>query len=194
LPCAFAFAVQNACVAAATARALGVSLADIAASLSRAVVPGRMECVYAACGRQIYVDCCFDPQDLARALQALAPLTKGRLCVLLGSVGGRAKARRGALSRMACRHADHIYLTADDPDFEDPAAICREMLACMDEPDRAEIIPDREQAVLRAVRDMRRGDVLLLAGKGGVAYQLIRGMRMPLDERALCLRGAEYFS
>ncbi len=103
--------------------------------------------------------------------------------MLLGSVGGRSVERRAPLGRVACELADFVYLTADDPDGEDPAAICEQMLAGMAEPTRATLLTDRRAAILRAVREMRAGDVLLILAKSHGAGQLVRGCYLPFDER-----------
>ena len=118
-------------------------------------------------------------------LGSLRTLTKGRLCVLLGSVGGRAKSRRAALARVAERLADHLYLTADDPDSEDPLQICEEMRDAMCEPMRADVITDRRAAILRAVREMRGGDLLLILAKPCPTGQLVGGRLLPFDERQI---------
>lgn len=176
--------VQNALFVAAISRAAGLSRMQIADGLSRADVRGRMECLCAKHARLVYRDSAFCPEDLAGALAALRPLVKGRLCVLLGSVGGRAKERRAPLGRMACKFADFVYLTADDPDAENPADICEQMLDGMKEPARAVILPDRRKAISRAVRELREGDVLLILAKPTDAGQLVRGRYHPFDERA----------
>ena len=176
--------VQNALFAAALCRAVGLSQAQVATALSDVGVQGRMECLLVQRGRMICRDSAFCAEDLAVALSALRPLTRGRLCVLLGSVGGRAKERRLPLGRTACALADFVYLTADDPDGEDPAAICEEMLHGMEEPARALILTDRRAAIARSVAEMREGDVLLILAKTHGAWQLVQGRRLPFDERA----------
>jgi UDP-N-acetylmuramoyl-L-alanyl-D-glutamate--2,6-diaminopimelate ligase len=79
---------------------------------------------------------------------------------------------------------DHLYLTADDPDFEDPASICAQMQDAMREPSRATVIPDRRTAILRAVREMRPFDLLLILAKPYPIGQLVGGRYLPFDERA----------
>ena len=74
---------------------------------------------------------------------------------------------------------------ADDPDTEDPREICEEILQGISEPERAEIIPDRREAISRAIFDLFQGDVLLLFGKGNADFQLIGGVRTPLNEAKL---------
>lgn len=184
LPVVGDIAVQNALFAAALCRAVGLSQSEIAAGLSRTFVRGRMECLSATHARLVYRDSAFCAEDLATALTTLRPLVKGRLCVLLGSVGGRAKERRAPLGRTACALADFVYLTADDPDGEDPASICEQMLDGMDEPARAVILTDRRAAISRAVREMREGDVLLILAKPADVGQLVAGRYLPFDERA----------
>ena len=176
--------VQNALFAAAICRVVGLSQAQVAGALSRVEVHGRMECLLAQCGRLAFCDSAFCAEDLAVALSALRPLTRGRLCVLLGSVGGRAKERRLPLGRTACALADFVYLTADDPDGEDPALICEEMLRGMEEPARALVLTDRRAAIVRAVRELREGDVLLILAKSHGAWQLVQGRQLPFEERA----------
>ncbi len=183
LPVVGDMAMQGALCTAALCRAAGLSLSQIARGMPHTLVRGRMECLSAAHARLVYQDAAFFAEDLAHALTALRPLVKGRLCVLIGSVGGRAKARRAPLGRVACELADFVYLTADDPDGEDPAEICAQMLETMAEPARAVILTDRRIAIARAVREMREGDVLLILAKPAEAGQLVKGRYLPFAER-----------
>lgn len=185
LPTCAGFYAENALSAAVLARIAGVETGQIQKALSHADTTGRMQCLLVAGTRFVYTDCGYLPQHLEAALRAARQVTAGRLSVLLGSVGGRARARRIPLGRVAAEYADHIYLSADDPDTEDPRAICEEMLQGIEEPERAEIIPDRKEAISRAIFDLCPGDVLLLFGKGNADFQLIGGVRTPLNEAKL---------
>ncbi len=185
LPVIGDLAIENAMIATAFALVAGLELPQIATALAEALPKGRMECVCNKQQRQVFIDAAYEPEDLRVALATLRGACTGRLSVLLGSVGARAKERRAPLGRIACEGADFVYLTADDPDTEDPEGICVEMLGGMAEPSRAVIIPDRRMAILRAVREMRPGDVLLLAGKGSDETQLLGGVRLPFCEREI---------
>ena len=193
LPCVGAFAMENALCTALLCRIVGLRTQEILQGLSLISPHGRMECLSARPERLIYLDAAFLPQDLEQALRFLRPLTKGRLCVLLGSVGGRAEARRAALARTAEALADHLYLTADDPDFESPLQICEEMRDAMSEPLRATVLAHRREALLRAVREMRQGDVLLILAKPCGRGQLIGGKFLPFDERGIVKEGLSEF-
>ena len=185
LPLPGGFSVTAALGAAAMARLVGVSPSAIASALCEAQLIGYTEYLPLPYGRGVYIDAAYSPAAIAEVLQALRDGCKGRLCVLLGSVGGRAVSRRPLLGEVAERYADAVYLTADDPDAEDPAAICADILRGMKKGERACVIPDRREAILRAVRELRPGDILLLAGKGRDTRQLIGGSRLPFREREI---------
>ena len=185
LPVPGDFAVQNALAAAALARVAGLVPNEIAAGLSAHIPKGRLACIAAQDTRYIYVDTAYTGEDLTRVLQVLRKQTRGKLTVLLGSVGGRARERRSALGAAATGYADFAYFTADDPDCEDPRLICAEMAAGVTDPARYAIVPDRATAIRRAVLEMRPGDTLLLAGKGGCETQLIHSKKIPFSEQKI---------
>ena len=172
-------------------RIVGLEMAQITGGLALPMASGRLECISACEGRLIFRDAAFLPQDVEAALDTLRPLATGRLCVLLGSVGGRARARRQALARVAEKGADHVYLTADDPDFEPVEQICHQMRDALQEVLRAEVIADRRACILRAVREMRPGDVLLILAKPYDKGQLVQGCYLPFDEREIVRQALE---
>ena len=185
-------AINNALAASALAVTVGLGEREILEGL-RQPVPGMLECIADFSGRRIYRDTAYSPEALTRALLTLGECCRGKLTVLLGSVGGRAKARRLPLAAAAERHADFVYLTADNPDTEDPMQICTRMAQGFEDASRYVIIPDRQAAIERAVLEMRPGDVLLLAGKGRECFQLVNGQRLPFDERKIVLGLAKHF-
>lgn len=185
LPVIGDMSVNSAALALALARIAGVPaqrLSMLAPSLDTGASP---RCVYAAHGRLVFVDAAYDAEALERVLRTLGALATGRLCVVLGAVGGRAEWRRTPLGRVAERCADYVYLSADDPDCEDPERICEQIRDAMQEPERAVILTSRKRAIRRAVRELRAGDVLLLAGKGEERYQLVHGERRPFSDREM---------
>lgn len=182
LPVPGGFAVQNALAVAALARIVGLDMGEIARGLCRVQPKGRMQCVAAFDGCFSYVDSAFEPDDVARALEVLRARTTGKLTLVIGSVGGRAKWRRAPLGRVAVEHADFAYFTADDPDCEPVENICHDMLTESD-PARACVVVDRRKAIARAVRELRPGDTLLIAGKGGCETQLIYGEKQRFSDK-----------
>jgi UDP-N-acetylmuramoyl-L-alanyl-D-glutamate--2,6-diaminopimelate ligase len=201
LPLVGRYNVSNLLGVLASARALGVSLADaVAACAALSPVPGRMEQVPTT-GDQplVLVDYAHTPDALEKALQALQPLARergGALWCVIGCGGDRDASKRPLMAAAAEREAQHPVLTSDNPRSEDPLAILAQMRAGLVRPDAARIEPDRAAAIARAVQDAAAHDVVLIAGKGHEDYQDIMGVKKPFSDleqarAALQARGAD---
>jgi UDP-N-acetylmuramoyl-L-alanyl-D-glutamate--2,6-diaminopimelate ligase len=174
------FQVENALTAAGLAIAAGENAdAVIGALASLKGVPGRLELAGAAKGGLVFVDYSHKPEALANAISALRPFTSGRLVVVFGCGGDRDPGKRPIMGRIAVENADRVIVTDDNPRSEEPAAIRRAILA--DAPGAIEI-GDRAQAIGQAIRDMRSGDVVLIAGKGHETGQVIGGRTLPFSD------------
>jgi UDP-N-acetylmuramoyl-L-alanyl-D-glutamate--2,6-diaminopimelate ligase len=106
-----------------------------------------------------------------KALEALRPYVTGRLHVVFGCGGDKDKGKRPEMGHAADANAEAVYVTDDNPRSEDPAAIRSAILAAAP---AAFEIADRACAISTAVGSLRKGDVLLVAGKGHETGQ-IRG-------------------
>jgi UDP-N-acetylmuramoyl-L-alanyl-D-glutamate--2,6-diaminopimelate ligase len=142
--------------------------------------PGRMELIGAsAAGAAIYVDYAHKPDALGAALRALRPHTSGKLALVFGCGGDRDRAKRPVMGGIAAEHADRVFITDDNPRSEDAAAIRREIMrAC---PGAVEI-GDRRAAIATAFEGLRRGDVLLVAGKGHETGQIVGDKVLPFND------------
>lgn len=180
-----AFSVSNALAAIALADHFGVSVKSAAATLSHASAPGRCEIVPGLGGRTFVIDYAHNGVSLTNSLSVLREYDPARLIVVFGSVGGRTKGRRAELAHAASTLADLAIVTSDNPDFEAPEDVIRDIVAAWDGGAPYIAIPDRAEAVREAVRISEPGDIVLFAGKGHETYQLVRGERVPFSERAL---------
>ncbi|MGA8474636.1 MAG: UDP-N-acetylmuramoyl-L-alanyl-D-glutamate--2,6-diaminopimelate ligase [Candidatus Cybelea sp.] len=189
------FNVWNALAAIGVARRLGVDDATSArglASLER--VPGRMEHLSAA-GIDVVVDYAHTPDALERALESLRETASGALAVVFGCGGDRDKGKRPQMGAVAARLADRLYVTSDNPRGEEASAIADAIVAGIGR--RKHVVElDRRRAIERAIQEARRGDVVLIAGKGHEAYQIVREQILPFDDvavasAALAARGAQ---
>jgi UDP-N-acetylmuramoyl-L-alanyl-D-glutamate--2,6-diaminopimelate ligase len=183
LPLLGRFNVSNALAVAAAAWGMGVPVDTIADRLTHAPqVPGRMERI-AAHPCIVLRDYAHTPDALARALDALRPITSGRLLVVFGAGGDRDRGKRAPMGEIAVRLADVAIVTSDNPRTEDPERILDEVEAGMAAPHHREV--DRRRAIALALSLAREGDTLLLAGKGHEDYQVIGTEKEPFDERAI---------
>ncbi len=180
LPLPGAFQVDNALVAAGLAIATGSepkAVFDALASLRGA--KGRLDCVGEKNGAPIFVDYAHKPDALAKALDALRPYASGRLVVVFGCGGDRDAGKRPMMGEIATAKADRVIVTDDNPRSEEPAKIRAAILQAA--PGAIEI-GDRREAIASAVADLRRGDVLLVAGKGHETGQIIGKQTLPFSD------------
>ena len=170
------FNVSNVMCAFGVGKALGYSNEDIARALQDAPqVPGRLQRVHAKAdgGVSVYVDYAHTPDALSKAISSIKALTSGRTLVVFGCGGDRDASKRSIMGR-ASLDADFAIVTSDNPRTEDPAAIIDDILGGMGgSEDRFEVVPDRREAIARAIALAEPGDAILLAGKGHEDYQII---------------------
>ncbi len=116
-------------------------------------------------------------------LAALRPVTEGRLICVFGAGGERDRQKRPLMGRAVEQGADLAILTNDNPRHEDPLAIFRDVLdGFQNAGPNVEVIPDRVEAIHRALAAARPGDCVLIAGKGHETYQIIGDRRLPLND------------
>ncbi|MGB9618389.1 MAG: glutamate ligase domain-containing protein, partial [Desulfomonilaceae bacterium] len=149
----------------------------------------------------VFVDYAHTPDALRNVIDALHVIRgAGRIITLMGCGGDRDKSKRPLMGFEAAHGSDFVVVTSDNPRSEDPVEIIRqveegvrsagfqrrETQDCDESFDRGQytIIPDRKKAIAAALRMMRLGDILLIAGKGHETYQEIRGVRYAFDDRA----------
>jgi len=170
--------IANLLAVAAVLIDAGLSVADTAVRLARLTPPpGRMERLGGQGEPLVAVDYSHTPDALENALQALRPVAQargGRLAVVFGCGGDRDPGKRPVMGEVACRLADRVIVTDDNPRREDAAAIRAAILAGAP---TAEAVPGRAAAIATAIGQAAPADVVLLAGKGHENYQEAAGVR-----------------
>lgn len=181
---------------------LGHAPADVASALTQASgAPGRLERVPNHLDLTVLVDYAHTPDALARALDAVRPVTDGRVIAVFGCGGDRDRGKRPLMGRAAAERADLCVVTSDNPRTEDPENILDDVMPGFD--DLSEAMPLVSAESLRAERTMRAhvrevdrataialalevaapGDTVLIAGKGHEDYQIIGTEKRPFDDR-----------
>src|SRR5262249_1924454 len=180
LPLPGAFQVENALIAAGLVIATGGEpRATFRALAQLKGAKGRLELVGESHGAPIFVDYAHKPDALAKALEALRPYAASRLVVVFGCGGDRDAGKRPMMGMIAAQMADQVVVTDDNPRSENPAAIRAAIRAAA--PGAVEI-GDRREAISGSIAELRRGDVLLIAGKGHETGQIIGKQVLPFSD------------
>ncbi|WUH96364.1 UDP-N-acetylmuramoyl-L-alanyl-D-glutamate--2,6-diaminopimelate ligase [Spirillospora sp. NBC_00431] len=183
------FNVANALAAIVALVEAGIPLqAAVRGVASLPGVPGRLERVDEGQDFVTLVDYSHKPGAVEAVLTALRPVTEGDLTVVIGCGGDRDRGKRPLMGEAAARLADTAYFTDDNPRSEDPLVILAAMVEGglkVPQAERAHIVvePDRAAAIGLAVGRARRGDVLVVAGKGHEQGQSVAGAVHPFDDR-----------
>jgi UDP-N-acetylmuramoyl-L-alanyl-D-glutamate--2,6-diaminopimelate ligase len=187
LPLGGRFNASNAIAAATAAARLGLEPDAIAAGLSASPpVPGRFEPVDEGQPFAVVVDYAHKPGALESALAAARDAAgAGRVVLVFGAGGDRDASKRPEMGEVAARLADRVLLTSDNPRGEDPLAIIDAVRGGMARTDALTVEPDRAAAIALALADARPGDVVLIAGKGHEAVQIVGDRTLPFDDRAV---------
>lgn len=185
LPLPGAFNAHDFLQAFVVADALGVSR-PLLMNAVRTVphVPGRLQPVPLKCGATAFVDYAHTDDALLRVLTSLRRILPpgGRILTVFGCGGDRDRTKRPRMGAVAAAHSDVLILTSDNPRSEDPMAILRDIESGVPTNVPRMIVPDRAEAIARAVDSARCGDFILVAGKGHEAVQEIRGRRLPFRD------------
>ena len=178
------FNVYNALAAATAAALYGENTDEIAKGLELVKgIDGRLQCVYEGdfC---VYVDYAHTPDGLKKALKALRPHTLGKLICVFGCGGNRDKDKRPQMGKISGEFADFTVITTDNPRFEDPMDIIWQIEAGINETaGEYVIIQERKDAVKYALSSAKKGDTVLIAGKGSEKYQDVLGIKRVYNDK-----------
>lgn len=182
------FNVSNLLAVYGAAVMLGKRPEDILVALSTLKsVNGRLEPIQSPEGYTAIVDYAHTPDALENVLAAIHEVldTKGgHIITVCGAGGHRDKGKRPLMAQEAVKQSDTVILTSDNPRDEDPQAIINDMLAGLDTKQKKKVlnIVDRKEAIRTAAMMAKKGDVILVAGKGHENYQEINGVKHHFDD------------
>jgi UDP-N-acetylmuramoyl-L-alanyl-D-glutamate--2,6-diaminopimelate ligase len=182
------FNAYNLLAVYSTALALGFEKDDVLTELSRLVpVDGRFEVIRSIEGTYAIVDYAHTPDALKNVLSTIDEIKNDNqtLICVVGAGGDRDKTKRPEMAAIACKIANKVILTSDNPRTEDPQMILKDMEVGVDVLSRKKVltIADRREAIKAAIMLALPGDIILIAGKGHEPYQEIMGVKYHFDDR-----------
>ena len=182
------FNVSNLLAVYGAALMLGEKAEDVLVAMSTLhSVSGRLDPVHSPEGYTAIVDYAHTPDALENVLKAIHEVLngKGQVITVCGAGGNRDKGKRPLMAQEAVKQSDKVIITSDNPRFEDPQAIINDMLAGLDAKQMKKVvsIADRREAIRTACMMAKKGDVILVAGKGHENYQEICGVKHHFDDK-----------
>ncbi len=147
-------------------------------------VPGRME-YFSPLKNQpaVVIDFAHTEQALKACLLAVKNYKVGKLYCIFGCGGDRDRSKRPKMGAIAEKYADHVFLTDDNPRSESGNKIIKEILQGFTNPERVELIQDRQSAIETVLAQANENDLVVIAGKGHEQFQLIGDKRLPFSDQ-----------
>jgi UDP-N-acetylmuramoyl-L-alanyl-D-glutamate--2,6-diaminopimelate ligase len=183
------FNIYNMTAAAATAYLLGVKLDDIIEGIANLEgIPGRFERVVEGVGYDVIVDYAHTPDALEQLLSAAKEVTKNRVILVFGATGDRDKTKRPIMGEIAARLADRIILTDEESYNEDPQVIrdqVRDGIETAGATAKLTEIPDRREAIEKALSIAKKDDIVLITGMGHEQFRIVNGEKLPWNDAAV---------
>ncbi len=189
------FSVYNALAAITCALGEGIKPAVIKKALEKVEgVAGRFEQV--DCGQDftVIIDYAHTPDGLENILRTGQEILENRMITVFGCGGDRDKTKRPLMGKIAAQYSDFCIVTSDNPRSEDPEAIIDDIIPGLMEVESSHYakIVDRREAIHQAICLAKKGDLVIIAGKGHETYQLVKDKVLDFDDKKVAaefLRG-----
>lgn len=130
---------------------------------------------------RVIVDYAHTPDAVRNIIKSVRQYSKGRIITLIGCGGDRDKKKRPLIGNIASKYSDYVYFTSDNPRTEEPNEIINDMIKKVDK-DNYEVILEREDAIKKAIGELKQDDILLVLGKGHENYQIIGKEKFPFND------------
>lgn len=182
--------VYNALAVSVCAHELGINKTYIIDGLNSLIgVKGRLEWIASHKGGEIFIDFAHTPDGLEKSLIGLKSHCRGRLICLFGCGGNRDRTKRAKMGKIATDLSNFVVLTSDNPRYEDPTDIIQDIESGIPKEFTNYVaIPERERAIAYAINELKDGDILLVAGKGGEDYQERMGIKYAYKDEDVIIK------
>lgn len=189
LPVLAEYSLSNCAAMLACLHHFGWSLWECTERMKDLVTPpGRMEFVQHSSGINAVIDFAHTPDALENVLRALLGVVKGKLLCVFGCGGDRDEGKRSLMGKISEQYADLSIVTSDNPRFEDPDEIIRDIVDGFEHRKKYIVESDRGSAIELAFQQAREEDLILIAGKGAEQFIEVEGERIPFNDRTSFLQ------
>jgi UDP-N-acetylmuramoyl-L-alanyl-D-glutamate--2,6-diaminopimelate ligase len=179
------FNVYNALGAIAGVVSAGMSIETAIAAIGKLpIIAGRMELIDAGQDFTVIVDYAHTPDGVEKVLEFAQGIKKEAIRLVIGCPGDRDRTKRPVMANLAVNGADDVVFTTDDPHTEDPVAILEEMVKGLSTKN-FEVVVDRKSAIERIFEKAKKGDVIIIAGRGHQKLQYFKNENIEFDDRAV---------
>ncbi|MGE5812560.1 MAG: glutamate ligase domain-containing protein, partial [Ignavibacteria bacterium] len=136
--------------------------------------------------KKVIIDYSHTADSLQKALQAVHKINKDKnpIYTVFGCGGNRDKTKRPVMGKIASELSDKIFITSDNPRFEDPLLIINEIKEGISQ-NNYEVIENREEAIKKSIESSGDNAVILIAGKGHENYQEVKGIRNHFSDKEI---------
>lgn len=176
----------NMVAAASVAYLLGIRLDDITEGIANLeTVPGRFDRIESDKGFDVVVDYAHTPDALEKLLTTAKSISKNRVILVFGACGDRDKSKRPIMGEIAAKLANRIFLTDEESYNENPDEIRAQIFEGIKKARgvaRTTEVPDRREAIRKALEVAKKGDTVLVTGMGHEMYRIIGGERLPWND------------
>lgn len=175
--------LSNALAAFAASEMLGLQPEKTLAALSSFKgAEGRCEPVGNKLGINILIDYAHTPDAVFNILKTVKTFTSGRIIFVFGCGGNRDSAKRPEMGKIASENADIVIVTSDNPRYEDPYKIADDIVSGISK-DNFAVEINRYRAIRKAVFLAKRGDTVLISGKGHEKKQIVSNRIVKISDR-----------
>lgn len=178
------FTVYNTLAVIIAAIHLGIPMDHIRDTLRTVKgVPGRVQSFESPRGFSVLVDYAHTPDGLENVLTTVKQFAQRKIITVFGCGGDRDKTKRPIMGSIAAKYSDKVIITSDNPRTESPTQIIDEIEEGVKSIATEYIkMEDRKAAILLALKEAEKGDVILIAGKGHENYQILKDRIIHFDD------------